>query len=476
MGSRIRGWIARHRLVSFLALAYAFTWSIQGGLAISGMEASWTHSILIGIGAFGPAIGAAVVVAASGGSLRSWIGQVFKWRIGWRWWLLAIGLPLVILSAGVALFVLGVLPSGFDPTSLGYVAAGVVLSMGILQQDLLDVSPVTRELGREAVLTELDDRVIILDDDRRIVDANRSATTLFEDPDGEALGEPLAERLPELAAALPDEPRQDQFDLSLEHDGEVRHYDVRVSPLYRAYGIVSGLLVSLRDVTERRQREQRLDVLNRLLRHNLRNDLNLVRGNAELLGSSVSDDERHRVDRITETVDGLVATSDKIGRLTDALDDGRRCEIDLRPELDAVVADVRERAPRADISVDCPAGVHVEAGPSLWDALDELVTNAVEHAGNAPSITIRVTDDPADRQVGIDVIDDGPGIGTQEIDAVTGGEETDLRHGSGVGLWLVAWIVRHYGGTIDFAVEDGTTVTIRLPRADGSASLDDHLT
>ena len=107
MVSRIRGWIARRRLVSFLAVAYAFTWSIQGGLAISGMEASWTHSILIGIGAFGPAIGAAVVVAASGGSLRSWIGQVFKWRIGWRWWLLAIGLPLVILSAGVALFVLG---------------------------------------------------------------------------------------------------------------------------------------------------------------------------------------------------------------------------------------------------------------------------------------------------------------------------------------------------------------------------------
>ncbi|WP_255318009.1 hypothetical protein [Halomicrobium sp. LC1Hm] len=37
----------------------------------------------------------------------------------------------------------------------------------------------------------------------------------------------------------------------------------------------------------------------------------------------------------------------------------------------------------------------------------------------------------------------------------------------------MTWVVRGYGGTIDFAVEDGTTVTIRLPRADGSVSLDD---
>ena len=105
MNSRLRSWINRHRLLSFIVIAYTFTWTIQGALAYSGMEASWTHSILIGFGGFGPPIGAAIVIWASGGSLRTWIGQMFKWRIGAKWWALALGVPFIILSLGVLLFV-----------------------------------------------------------------------------------------------------------------------------------------------------------------------------------------------------------------------------------------------------------------------------------------------------------------------------------------------------------------------------------
>lgn len=102
----LRSWIDRHRVASFLTIAYAFTWVIQGALLASGLEASWTHSILIGFGGFGPPVGAAVVIWASDGSLRKWISQFFKWRIGAKWWVVALGLPFVILGFGVALFVL----------------------------------------------------------------------------------------------------------------------------------------------------------------------------------------------------------------------------------------------------------------------------------------------------------------------------------------------------------------------------------
>ena len=96
--------VDRHPVAAFLLVTYAFTWTVQGALAFSGLEASWTHSILIGFGAFGPPIGAAVVVWAGEGSLRQWFSQVLKWRIGWRWWALALGLPLLVLVAGSALF------------------------------------------------------------------------------------------------------------------------------------------------------------------------------------------------------------------------------------------------------------------------------------------------------------------------------------------------------------------------------------
>ena len=98
--------VHRHPVAAFLLVTYAFTWTVQGALAFSGLEASWTHSILIGFGAFGPPVGAAVVVWAGGGSLRQWFSQVLTWRIGWRWWALALGLPLLVLVAGSALFAL----------------------------------------------------------------------------------------------------------------------------------------------------------------------------------------------------------------------------------------------------------------------------------------------------------------------------------------------------------------------------------
>jgi membrane protease YdiL (CAAX protease family) len=105
MYGKVRSWIDRHRLVSFLVITYSFTWSVQAAILATGMEPTWTLSILIGFGAFGPPVGAGVVVWASGGSLRKWLSQVVRWRIGARWWAAAIFLPLLILAVGSALFV-----------------------------------------------------------------------------------------------------------------------------------------------------------------------------------------------------------------------------------------------------------------------------------------------------------------------------------------------------------------------------------
>jgi membrane protease YdiL (CAAX protease family) len=119
----VSAWIDRHRIAAFLAVTYAFTWTIQGALLASGLEASWTQSILIGFGGFGPPVGAAVVIWAAGGDLRAWIGQFFRWRIGLRWWVAALGLPFVILAAGVGLFV--ALGGPVDPGGIPF--AGVYL-------------------------------------------------------------------------------------------------------------------------------------------------------------------------------------------------------------------------------------------------------------------------------------------------------------------------------------------------------------
>lgn len=378
--------------------------------------------------------------------------------------LIAITVPMVAHSAHL----LDVFPTPFDPTSLGYVVSGIVLSMAILRGQLFDITPVTRELGREAIFAEIDDRVVIVDDRQRIVDVNQTAGDLFEDDPVELLGRPLAGELPELADDIPAIGERAQTETTLDVNGTVRYYDVRVTPLYRAYGAISGHLISLRDVTDRRQREERLDVLNRLLRHDIRNEMNVVRGNAVLLRDESTAEERERLDRIVQTVDRIVGRSNKVGQVSDALEREFSRPVSLSSLLEPVVRDAREQYPTADISLSCPNDIWVESGPSLTLAFEELLDNATEHS--AGDVIVDITVDPNRQQSGVVVrlSDDGTGIDAHEREVIKAGEETPLKHGSGVGLWLVTWVVRNAGGTLSFVEEDGagTTVELVLPRAD----------
>ncbi|MGB9933076.1 histidine kinase N-terminal 7TM domain-containing protein [Haloarcula amylolytica] len=388
--------------------------------------------------------------------------------------LLAIAVPTVVQT----LFVLGVVPTTFNPTSLGYVASGAVLSVAILRGHLLDVAPVTRELGREAIFTEMDDQVVIVDDERRIVDVNEAATALFDGDQNTLLGRSLPRALPALAETVPAPGERTQTETALEHDGGVRYYDVRVIPLYRAYGVVSGHLISLRDITDRRQREQRLDVLNRLLRHDIRNEMNVVKGNADLLRDTADADERERLSRIISTVDDIVDRSNKIGRVTEALETEQHSPTPLRELLESVVSDARDRNPDAALTLTCEETIWIQGGPSIRIALEELVENAVEHRATADDpLEVEITATRTDGTPGVRVAvhDNGPGIADHEREVIRSGTETPLKHGSGVGLWLVNWIVRNLGGRMSFPETDGpgTTVELQLPAAEPAHATDE---
>ena len=94
-------------------------------------------------------------------------------------------------------------------------------------------------------------------------------------------------------------------------------------------------------------------------------------------------------------------------------------------------------------------------------ALRELVDNAARHGES----TVDCEVDRDDDGVTVRVHDDGPGLDEYERQVLDEGRETPLRHGSGLGLWLVNWAVTGANGTVtaDADGEEGTTVTVRLP-------------
>ncbi|MFC7078886.1 sensor histidine kinase [Halorussus caseinilyticus] len=186
------------------------------------------------------------------------------------------------------------------------------------------------------------------------------------------------------------------------------------------------------------RREQRLQVFNRILRHNLRNDLNVVLGRAENIVEEFPPAAKE-AGIIEQKASELIEISEKAREVGKTLDreDRTTKQIDVTTCVERTCEEFRQSYPDAEITAETPETVTVYADKTVEAAISEVVENAIEHGGNRPSVTVTVSATDDDREwVEVTVLDDGPGIPEDEREVLTEGEETALHHGSGLGLWL----------------------------------------
>jgi len=203
-------------------------------------------------------------------------------------------------------------------------------------------------------------------------------------------------------------------------------------------------------------------VLNRVLRHNLRNEMSVIRGFANLMTDEL-DDQSHG-ETVIGHIDDLMALSEKARQLERIITtDAERTETDMHALATHVVERASEEHPGADITVAGDSDITAAVLPTFERAIQELVENAVKHSGDAPTVTVTVETVPD--AVEINITDDGPGLSEQEIDVLNRGIETPFTHGSGLGLWMAHWIVDSHGGEIDPTVTvAGTMMSVSVPR------------
>ncbi len=205
----------------------------------------------------------------------------------------------------------------------------------------------------------------------------------------------------------------------------------------RTYGIY-------RDITDRKERErelqrqnERLDEFASLVSHDLRNPLNVARGNLQLVAEECDSDRLETVadahDRMETLIEDLLALARK----------GNRIDSPEGVELAAVAEKSWRTVDTAEATLEVATDTVIRADRNrLKSLLENLFRNAVEHGGTDVTVRIESTTD------GFAVADDGPGIPEDRLETVFETGFSTAHTGTGFGLSIVQQIAAAHGWSV----------------------------
>ena len=420
----------------------------------------------------------------------------------------AVTLSILPPSVGLVAWLTGLLPTlGPTAVALGFIPHVLLDAYAFVGSNMFETNPTTRRAAEQTAIDDIATPVLVLDPADRVVDFNAAARPLLaagadderdrstaadglatDSADVDPLGTPVDRLVDVGPELLVDGGVAESVERSVtaEVGGRHREYVVSRSSLTDPAGTRVGTTLVFQDVTRERRHEQRLDVLNRVLRHNLRNTMTVVVGHARMLQQDAQADA---VTDAAETIDRsaseLIDVGEKAREFETLRERGPQYRsVSVGETVERAVAEGRpdesdqgdaDATGRVDVTVD---DATVRTDPKLCSlVVENLVENAVEHSSTSPPSsstrenalehvddpTVVVTATVGDDELCLTVEDDGPGIPPGELAPLESGGETSLEHGGGIGLWIVEWCVTSLGGSWSVETDDGTTVTVRLP-------------
>ncbi|MFD1633936.1 PAS domain-containing sensor histidine kinase [Haloplanus ruber] len=252
-------------------------------------------------------------------------------------------------------------------------------------------------------------------------------------------------------------------------DGSIRWVLTQQEVLRDSEGEVSEVVGVCTDITEQKRREEELEMLNRIVRHDIRNDLSVMVGWAEALEDHVDDEAQDHLEKILNSGRHVIELT-KIARdyaETVVSEEVATTEpTPIRDVLETELSLRRESFPEAEFVVHGPLpDVEVPANGMLGSVFRNLLNNAVQH-NDADTPVVDVSCELDDGAVAVRIADNGPGIPDEHKEVVFGKGEKGLGSpGTGIGLYLVHTLVDQYGGEVWAEDNDptGAVFVVELP-------------
>jgi len=400
-----------------------------------------------------------------------------------------------------------------DPTPIAFAFTGVAFWIGITRFQMLDLIPA----ARDAVLEHMGDAVLVLDDERRIVDANPAALRLIGLPISAVTGRMVSDLLPgqeRLIARFRDLSTV-ATEITVDRGRGLEHYDLRISPVSDRGGRVTGRVIVLRDIGAQKRFEAELqqakadaEAASRAksaflanMSHELRTPLNAIIGYSEMVEEELVGSER--ADLLPDLRKITGSGRHLLALISDLLDlskiEAGKMElelgwVELLPLLHEVAATMEpllhQRGNRLELRLDPDLGALHADQTRLRQVLLNLLSNAVKFTEDG-TVTLRVrrdngrrtTDDNPDvvnrrrSSIVFEVCDTGIGISEEQLERLfqpfTQADASTTRRygGTGLGLAISRHFCRMMGGDIlaTSALGQGSTFTVRLPAGEGEA-------
>jgi len=353
------------------------------------------------------------------------------------------------------------LVTDFQSVSMLYIT-GLSVGLGglwvtVTNYKLFEQLPASRAVGRQTAFETSDTALVVVNNQHNISDINPAASALFSTSPLDCIGTPLDALLPETINRS-DLRESEPVTFRIPNSDSI--IEAVMTTATDESGTAIGRTIVFTDITAERRRQQRIQVLNRILRHNLRNDLNVAKGYVGVMadGGSETDLYQHKVETI---LDDLVTIGKKAQSTEEVLNAEPLSEspIQLGEIIKESIEAVKTEYDTVSISGSVPKSTAVRINPTIIGlVIREILENAVRHTDTEVTISYE-----ADTTT-LSFADNGPGVPEHETTALDRDQETDLQHGSGIGLWLIKWGAESFGGTVVFDThEKGTDVRIKIP-------------
>ncbi|WP_022664829.1 two-component system histidine kinase PnpS [Desulfospira joergensenii] len=339
-----------------------------------------------------------------------------------------------------------------------------------------------RQRELEAVHTSMQEGVIAIDNDERIITINAAASKIFDFPASQLKKRNILEvaRNFELQtfiqkALATHEPVEDDILVQQEKDHIL---NIHSTALYDTQEKRMGTLIIFHDITRIRRLESMHKAFAANVSHELKTPLTTIKGFIETLQEMLKKDEETQsflkileknVNRMIELINDLLALA-RLERLQ-----GTGIEFEehhLSALINGVVNICRTGADKKNIAMEyaCPEDLTAMVDPILMEqALINLVDNAVKYSPEKTNVHIEAKG--REDMVEIRVRDTGTGMDKEHLPKIFNRfyrvDKARSRHegGTGLGLAIVKHIVQYHNGRIEVQSKKGmgTTFTISLP-------------